>query len=336
MLRAADRANERGQQRTERRSGGGALCAVCGSGRVGAVVCGAGRPDARVPLIPYGRIHPKRVDGSTPVVPVRTGMLLAGAPTRESLHFYKLQTKIRLHSAAAVLRNQEVGNMGVAPAENALAKAFAAFSIDLTRRDIPRSEFIALLTRPGGAAPLSTADAEALADLFGDSSVFDVSAFVQQCRSMTGAKAEGSPQPDAVLSKRDYEHNVQTKSDTTQDALPAAAKLLHARISEVTFVSSGHDAALSDFNAFMDAFSSAARRAGSEEASFRASFGEDRELLLTEAAVRFWRAAATKFDTPTASLYYVRLACAAFRAAGIASGADKSAFEKRFLQEMAA
>ena len=269
-------------------------------------------------------------------------MLLAGAPTRQSLHFYKYKLKLqpnsmRLHPPA-VLRNQEVSrqNMGVAPAENALAKAFAAFSIDLTRRDIPRSEFIALLTRPGGAAPLSTADAEALADLFGDSSVFDVSAFVQQCRSMTGAKAEGSPQPDAVLSKRDYEHNVQTKSDTTQDALPAAAKLLHARISEVTFVSSGHDAALSDFNAFMDAFSSAARRAGSEEASFRASFGEDRELLLTEAAVRFWRAAATKFDTPTASLYYVRLACAAFRAAGIASGADKSAFEKRFLQEMAA
>ena len=90
MLRAADRANERGQQRTERRSGGGALCAVCGRPVGWGLLCGAGRPDARVPLIPYGRIHPKRVDGSTPVVPVRTGMLQAGAPTRESLHFYKL------------------------------------------------------------------------------------------------------------------------------------------------------------------------------------------------------------------------------------------------------
>lgn len=225
--------------------------------------------------------------------------------------------------------------MGGAPA--ALAKAFQAFNIDLTNRNLPRAEFIALLTRPGGMAALSTADAEAVADLFGSDGHFDVSAFMMQCRSLSDGAAERPlPPPNPAISKRDYMHNITPRHQAAlSGSLVTAAKVLHARLSDVTFAASGHDAALVEFNAFMDAFASAARRADSSEASFRANFGEGRDIFLTEAAVRYWKAAASKYDTPTAALYYIRLASAAFRAAGIASGADAKAFARNFDQEMA-
>ena len=227
--------------------------------------------------------------------------------------------------------------MGGAPA--ALAKAFEAFNIDLTNRNLPRAEFIALLTRPGGMAQLSSADAEAVADLFSSDGHFDVSAFVTQCRSLSDGAAETPlPQLDSAISKRDYTHNITPRQlSALSGSLVTAAKVLHARLSDVTFAASGHDAALVEFNGFMDAFASAARRADAlTEASFRANFGEGRDTFLTEAAVRYWKAAASKYDTPTAALYYIRLASAAFRAAGIASGADSKAFARKFDQEMAA
>ena len=228
------------------------------------------------------------------------------------------------HTAAERARGLSLSSLMQSAA--ALAEAFAAFDIDVapgTR--IPRAQILAILTRPGGAAAMPRSDAEKLVNMFG-SSEFDVQAFAASCRGMSSLE-RGPP-----VSDRSYSLPVPV---TSQSPLTAAAMLFHARVSEATFKVSGHDAALSKFNLLMDDFASAARRSGGSEEAFRQAFaaGGVEELLL-EAGVRFWRAASTAMDTPIAASYYMRLASAAFRGAGLDAGGDATAFAASFEAKM--
>ena len=196
-------------------------------------------------------------------------------------------------------------------ADHALKVAFSVFDVDGA---MPRHKIIALLTRTDGAAALTLQDAELIVERFIDSDGhFNVAQFSKACSSISGSAVEISD----------------------------AAELFNKRLAEVTFQPHKVQDALKLYNSFMDDFASAARRAGMDEAAFRESLAASGqpllEPLLVEAAVRFWKSSANKMDTPIASAYYVRLASASFRGAGIDVGRGvASNFRAAFEDKMSA